>query len=129
MPLPHSTVARTRAEHLLYAHWKPAAVAYEIRAGRTTIYKWQERLQMYRQIDNPTTLPGGRPRRVTTAAKEWLLEYQSRKPWAYQDELAIALEEEWDITVSQPTICRILKENRISYTRGAAHVRYSSGST
>ena len=36
----------------------------------------------------------------STAAKEWLLEYQSRKPYAYQDEIAIALEEERDITVS-----------------------------
>lgn len=69
---------------------------------------------MYRQIDKLNVLPNGRPRRVTTAPKEWLLEYQSRRPWAYQDELAIALEEECDITVRQPTVCRHLKENKIS---------------
>ena len=28
--LPHSTIAQTRAEHLLHAHWKPAAVAYAL---------------------------------------------------------------------------------------------------
>ena len=39
-------------------------------------------------------------------------------PWSYQDELAIFLEEEWGITVSQPTICRILKEARISRKKG-----------
>ena len=39
-------------------------------------------------------------------------------PWSYQDELAIFLEDEWGITVSRPTIYRILKEARISRKKG-----------
>ena len=29
--LPYSIIAKTRAEHLLYAHWKPPAVAHKVR--------------------------------------------------------------------------------------------------
>lgn len=48
-------------------------------------------------IINPLseTQHADRPRRVPTAAKEALLEYQRRMPWSYQVELAIFLEEEW----------------------------------
>ena len=56
----------------------------------------------------------GRPRRLTSAAKEALLEYQNRYPWANQDELVWFLEEEWGLQVSRPTISRFLKENRLS---------------
>ncbi|CAF9942716.1 hypothetical protein IMSHALPRED_004478 [Imshaugia aleurites] len=118
MVRPLGTVARTKAEHLLYAHWKPPAVANETKCGRATAYRWNQRIQMYRTIDIPYAQSAGRPRRITTAAKEWLLEYHARRPWAYQDELAIALEEEWGIMVSQPTICRVLKDSKISRKKG-----------
>ena len=38
---------------------------------------------MYRSMGPlPQAQPAGRPRRVTKAAKEALLEYQRRRPWA-----------------------------------------------
>ena len=66
----------------------------------------------------PQAQRAGRPRRLLTAAKQALLEYQRRMSWSYQDELAIFLEEKWGITVSQPTIWRILKKTRISRKKG-----------
>ena len=59
-----------------------------------------------------------RSRRIIIAAKKTLLEYLNRRSWFYQDELIIFLEEEWDITVSQFTISRLLKEEGINRKRG-----------
>jgi hypothetical protein len=42
----------------------------------------------------------------------------NENPWAYQDEMAEILSEEWDIQVSKPTVCRLLKEHRISHKKG-----------
>ena len=124
MPLPIGPAAKEKAAHLIHSNWRPDTVARElrsdgIRCGVRTVYSWAERSQMYRTIGPlPHALPPGRPRRITTAAKNALLEYQRRKPWAYQDELAVFLEEEWGICVSQPTGCRLLKENGISRKKG-----------
>ena len=73
---------------------------------------------MYGSTHLPRTDGRGRPRLVTTAAKKALLEYQRRKPWAYQDELAIFLKEEWGITVNRVTISRLLKASGISRKKG-----------
>ena len=124
MPLPLGTAAKAKAEHLLHSHWRPAAIASELRSDGVactarSVYTWSQRLQMYRTMGPLLQAqPAGRPRRVSKAAKKALLEYQRRRPWAYQDELAIFLEEEWGISVSQPTIYRLLKESRISRKKG-----------
>ena len=124
MPLPIGPAGRVKAQHLLHSHWRPSAVASElrsdgIRCGTSTVYRWEQRLQMYRTIGPlPQAQPAGPPFRVTKAAKEALLEYQRRRPWAYQDELAMFLEEEWGINVSQPRICRLLKRSGISRKKG-----------
>ena len=108
------TTSRARAVHLLHAHWKPAAIATQLYCHQSTVYRWEQRLQAYRTIDIVNPLPVGRSRRIAKAAKEALLEYQRQKPWAYQDELAIFLEEEWDIYVNRSTISRFLKSSGIS---------------
>lgn len=48
-------------------------------------------------------------------AKDDLLEWIARNPWAYQDEKAEFLYEEWDLWVHRRTISRFLKEHRISH--------------
>jgi transposase len=75
---------------------------------------------MYGTIDWPPhlRLPMGRPRRLHSAAVDSLLEYQKQNLWAYQDEMAMFLEEEWGITVSQSTISRLLKKHRLSNKSG-----------
>ena len=114
MGLPLAIAVRVNAEHLLCSHWKAKAIAKDIRCSKTAVYALRKRLQVYHTTDPPYTLPLGQPRRIITAAKEAVLKYLRQRPWSYQDELAMYLEEEWRIRVSQPTICRLLKENRIS---------------
>jgi len=61
----------------------------------------------------------GPTRRIHVAAKKSPLQYQVTNPWAFQDELAIFLEEEeFDIMVSRNTISCLLKEAGISRKRG-----------
>jgi len=46
---------KAKATHLLYAYWRPNAVAkdYNIRCHTSTVYTWEQRLQMYRQVSLP----------------------------------------------------------------------------
>ena len=97
-----SDTKRVRATHMLYSHWKPSAVASRLYCSARTIERWDQNIQIYGQIDPPNKLPTGRPRRITPAVKDSLLEYQARYPWAYQDEIAIFLEEEWFTANDQP---------------------------
>lgn len=62
-----------------------------------TIQRWEQNIQIYGDTDPPNGLPTGRSSRLTPAAKEALLEYQRRYPWAYQDGLALFIKEEWGI--------------------------------
>ena len=109
-----NTVARIKAEHLLYADWKPQTIAKEIRCCNDIVYKWNQRLQMYRIINLSHVQSIERLRRIIIVAKEWFLKFQTRRPWIYQNEFAIALEEEWDIMINQLIICRVLKINKIN---------------
>ena len=106
--------SRFMASELLQAHWKPSAVAERVRCHPVTAHRWERNIQVYGSLNPHRHGIRGRPRRLTSAAKEALFEYQSRYPWAYQDELACFLEEEWAIQVSRQTIGRLLKENRLS---------------
>ena len=81
MPLPLGPAAKAKVTHLLYSHWKPAAIAEElrsdgIRCGVSTIYEWSQRLQIYGTMGPlPQAQRANRPRRLLTAAKQALLEY------------------------------------------------------
>ena len=46
MSLPIGIAAKTKAEHLLIANWKPSAIADNIRCHPTTVYKWEQRLPL-----------------------------------------------------------------------------------
>jgi transposase len=75
-------------------------------------------LQAFGAPNPPERLRSDRPRKIITAAKNSLLKYYRRHPWAFQDELTLFLEEEWEITVAQPTISRLLKREHISIKKG-----------
>jgi len=73
---------------------------------------------MYRAAIPPELFPAGRPSKLTTAAKQALLEYQRRVPSAYQDELLEFMQQELDISVHKSTICQFLKTEGISHKKG-----------
>jgi hypothetical protein len=106
MPSPADTVSKNKASELIRSHWRPEAIARKVHCHPSTLYKWENRMQMYRTIDRPLhlCLPTGRLCRIHSAAVESLLEYQRQNPWVYQDEMAIFLEEEWGITIAKSTI-------------------------
>jgi len=110
------TVTKSKAVELLRSRWRPDAVADRSHVCRQTGYNWQKRLEMY---ETPHLPPGytrraGRSHQISTAAKESLLEYQRRHSYVYQDELALFLEEEWEIYVHKSTVCRLLRKERIT---------------
>ena len=82
MPSPTDTVSKNKAFALLHAHWKPDKVAEKIFRHRSTLFRWENRIQMYGAIDRPQHLhlPQGRQRRIHTAAVKSLLEYQKQNP-------------------------------------------------
>ena len=113
-----ATSRRVAATHLLHSHWKPSSIAIKLYCSRTTIKRWERNIQIYGDIDIPNGLPMGRPTRLTPAAKVALLEYQRRCPWAYQDELAVFVQEEWGIHCHQSTISRFLKGSGVGRKKG-----------
>jgi hypothetical protein len=120
MPKRKDTVTRCKAAGLLESHWRPPQVAKKLYLGRTTAYRWEERMQMFHgQIDRLEHLQmvsysgslvllflltflknAERLNRIHDAVAKALLEYIQRSPWVYQDEMALFLEEEWDIQVN-----------------------------
>ena len=112
------TASKTMAIELLRSYWKPEAIAEEGYYSLRIIYRWERNIHMYGGPNRLRLLRHGPGRRIHTTAKESLFAYQRRNPWAYQDELAMFLEEEWDIRVSKPIICRLLKEHGLSRKHG-----------
>lgn len=112
------TTTKSKAIELSRSHWKPSAIAEKSHCHIRTAYRWEQRLHMYGTPNLPKVLKTGRPRRLHKAARDSLIEYLQQHPWSYQDELSMFLEEEWSLTVSQPTISRLLKEHRISQKKG-----------
>jgi transposase len=112
------TNTKSKAVALLQSHWRPDAIATKSHCHLSTAYRWEKRLQTFGAPNPPGRLRTGRHRKITTAARNSLLEYQRRHPWAFQDELALFLEEEWEVTVDKSTICRLLKREGISKKKG-----------
>lgn len=112
------TATKTKAVALTACHWKPEAIAEKSHCSLSTAYRWEQRLQTFGAPNLPRHGRNGAPRKIPTAARKSLLEYHCRHPYLYQDELALFMEEEWDITVHRSTISRLLKQARISHKKG-----------
>jgi hypothetical protein len=74
------TVSSSKASELIQSHWRPEAIAKKVFCNPSTLYRWENRVQMYGAIDRPAhlRLPTGQPRRIHSAAVDSLLEYQSK---------------------------------------------------
>ena len=69
---------------LLRTQWKPSAIAAEIRCSTSTEIDLGARLQRHWSLCALHVVPRGRYRRVHSAAKAALLEYQPQHSWAFQ---------------------------------------------
>ena len=107
-------------EALTHADWRPGAIAQRLvdRPALASVYRMRSNLAMYNRRYCPYQSKPGPRRQITTAAKLSLLAYIDDKPWILQCEMVMFLDEEWGIEVSQPSVSRLLKENRISHKQG-----------
>lgn len=71
--------------------------------------------------ESPPVNPGGRPRSITPPMLEALFDHLIEKPGLYLDEMAVFLYDEFDITVSPPSIKRALSS--AGWTKKTAHNR------
>ena len=69
---------RFTGSELLRSHWKPTAVAQKLRFHPVTAYRWERNLQTHGTPNPPCHSTIGPRRKLTSAAKEKLLEYQNR---------------------------------------------------
>lgn len=70
-----------RAQQLLQCNWRPEAIARDARVCRSTAYKWERDLARYGQTTVPRRLyHPGRPRGISPAALDSLIEYQLQNP-------------------------------------------------
>ena len=112
------TSTKSDARVLLRNHWRPDAIANKAYVHQVTVYRWEKRIQKYRQVELPRQSPKGPLPKLHPAALSTLLEYQRRHPSAFQAELCRWLEEEWDIELLQSKLSEILKKEGITRKKG-----------
>lgn len=112
------THSKFKALTLLESHWRPPAIAAKLGCSDQAVYDIEAKIQRYGVPSLPGLRRNGPRRRITPAAKESLLTHLNRHPYLFQDELAMWLQEEWDILVSRQTVNRLLKEEKLSRKKG-----------
>ena len=112
---------RTKIVRLLFAHWKPSAIAARCHVSPETVYLIERKLDIYGTARPPPVRRKGRPSPITAVAREKLFNWLTSQPWRYQDEMATFLWEEEGIDVTRRTIGNLLK--REGWTRKKAERR------
>jgi transposase len=106
-PIPPSI--RSKIVRYLLLHWRPIAIAAEVKCDVTVVYRIQQNLFIYGQSVRPHFHPKGAPRRICKAAENSLFQYLEEQPWTQQKEMIWFLWEEWGIHVHRSTISRLIK--------------------
>jgi hypothetical protein len=85
-------------------------------AARRTLFRMQHNMDLFGQVRKPSSAvkQRGRPRLLTPLMRVYAMELLAHRNDLWEEELAFELWCEFDITVSQPTISRMLKEERLS---------------
>src|SRR6266536_4976174 len=115
MPVPLDPFLRSKAVRYLLLDWQAERIADELHCSAVSIYRIQTNMWRYKGSPTRSRLRKiGRPRDITVAARKGLEAYLYRFPIASQYEMRWFLWEKYGIAVSQPTICRALKDMRWS---------------
>jgi transposase len=96
---------------LLLAGKKLPDASIDLNIPEGTLSRWQANLHKYGSVVPPVCLPMGRPHCISEDDEKALLECLLQEGWMYQDEMIYWLHMERGVTVSQPTISRIIKNN------------------
>lgn len=103
---------RTRILRLLLLGWSPHAIAADCRVHLATVYRLTDNLLRYGSIRAPGYRKLGRPRKLTTADEEAILELLLSEGWLQQDEIAFWLWCERAVLVSRSTVSRMLRRRK-----------------
>lgn len=99
---------------LLDLNWHPNAVAEAEHVNSRSVYRIQRSKRIYDTPYPPPFSKLGKPRKISVGAGSQLLQYLDERPWAYHDEMAQFLEDEFDLECSNSTISRFLLRARVS---------------
>jgi hypothetical protein len=85
-------------------------------AARRTLFRMQHNMDLFGQVRKPSSAIKKRGRRplLTPIMRVYAMELLAHRNDLWEEELAFELWCEFDITVSQPTISRMLKKERLS---------------
>jgi transposase len=85
-------------------------------AARSTLYWMQRNFEAAGHVQKPSTAikQRGRRRKLTPIVRQYAMELLAHRNDLWQEELAFELWCEFDVEVSKSTICRMLKEERLS---------------
>jgi hypothetical protein len=85
-------------------------------AARRTLFCMQHNMELFGQVQKPPSAikKRGRRRLLTPIMRVYAMELLAHRNDLWEEELAFVLWCEFDITVSQPTISRMLREERLS---------------
>ena len=95
--------------YLLLLGWSPHHIAVECRVSLTTIWRYTTNLLSFGSIRAPSLRHLGRPRKLTAADEDAVLDLLLREGWRQQDEIVFWLWCERGVLVSRSTVSRILK--------------------
>ena len=114
MPPPLSDAQKNRiVQHIVNGLDVVSIVEAEHVSG-STVYRIIDNLHAFGTHTAPNKNKGGRPVKVSPAARSELRSYVESKPWAYQEEMQHELLDRFGISVSQPTISKTLHAMKIS---------------
>jgi transposase len=103
---------RARILRLLLLGWPAHAIAADCHVHPSTVYKQANNLLRYGSIKAPGLRKLGRPRKLTAADKEAVLELLLAEEWRRQDKIIFWLWCERDVLVNWSTISRMLKRRK-----------------
>src|SRR6266480_2605531 len=109
MPPKYSDSVRNTIETCLRTGVEPLQIASEVRVSHQSVYQLRQTLDAFDTVSPFHLGVQGRPRKITVEAEQSLLDFLDDNPSVYQDEMIKFLFSEFDISITQLTIFRLLK--------------------
>ena len=111
MPPPLLQAQRDEIEHLIRTDGCTSRIVCATNVSKAQIDKMKRNLARHGVVVAPSA-PRGRPPKLTEEMEAHLLEYIKLHSTKYLDEMCWFLLDMYDVTVSEATVCRILKSVR-----------------
>ena len=116
MPPSLATTQKDRIAHFLHEGMAPIDIASVEGVSRRTVEKIRANLETFDDHTAPKFKKMGRPSALTPGMQAALRFFLEAKPWAYLEEMALYLFDEFDVVVALSTISRSLK-NQMKISR------------